>query len=412
MTLSPISKKIRILSLVFFAPLIFGGFNCSTAVRQLGPGTIEPNPASSSSGTNNFTISFGVRTTATEDDLEVQGGTSSAAAIAGGCGLNGVNCVCDFFTDAAGSGKVSSVEGSTSFFETGNFLRCQIPSATPASFTHMRVRDRSNLRISNTVEITNQDDADLTKRLTLLKILGDLPANETRKVYEYRCYINYLRKTGTTSTSFDCSTNPLSVVQVPYHYYLFADNRSNNFSTRVPDVLHSDGSGTLCGTLIKFIDCTTAADGAGNPNALTLKFGLYARAVGQFSIPVSLTNAPGRLAGFTTSYGFAAKFDSTNNLCPPGLEARQFYQITPAAVADSNLSSTLADRRVFTRAATFSMLVDSFAGGTCNGTTCTAPNSDRDNGGAPANIQTVDYVAQTAANETFCVLPDTLLSGI
>ena len=406
-------RRRTILFLTTFSFLALSGFDCGTDVKQLGQSGIIPTPSSSSSGTNNFTISFGVRTTNTEDDLDVQGGTSSAAAISGGCGVNGINCVCDFFTDSAGSGTVSSAEGSTTYFETGNFLRCKVPAgATPASYTHMRVRDRSNLRFSNIVEITNQDDADLTKRLTLLKILGDLPANETRKIYEYRCYINYLRKTGTTTSSFDCSTNPLSLVQVPYHYYLFADNRTNNFATRAPDVLYSDTGGTLCGTIIKLIDCTTAADGAANPNDLTLKFGIYARSAGQFSIPVSLTNAPGRMAGFTTAYGYAAKYDSTNSLCPPGLEARQFYQITPAAVADSNLVSTLTDRRVFTTAATFSMLVDEFIGGSCNGTTCTAPNSDRDAGGAPGNIQTANYVAQTGSADTFCVLPDTLLTGI
>lgn len=382
-----------------------GAFSCSPEVKQLGKTGLNPTPTSTSTGTNNFTLNFATRTLVTDSTVYAQGGTMSAAAIQGGCGATGTSCVCDFFTDANGSGKVSSTAGATTLNTSGNFLTCTIPSS-PSSYTHMRIRDNSGIRVSNTVEIT------LQSALTLTKILGDLPANETRKIYEYRCYINYLHKPGTTTTSFSCTPNgALSVIQVPYHFYLYADNLTNNFSSRIPDVLHTGTTGTLCGALIKFIDCTTAHDGTTNPNDVTLKFGIYARNAGAFTVPVQLANAPGRMQGFTTVYGYAAKYDSTTGTCPPGLERRTVYKQTPNAVSDSSLNSTLVDTRINTAATSFNMLVDQFTGGTCASGTCTSPALNRDSA-TPTNLQTAAYVAQTGTTDDFCVLPTSLLSGI
>ena len=393
-------------------PTLTCGFTCSPEVKVLGRnGGITPTPSSTNSGTNSFTLSFALRSTSTAASLQAQGGTSSSAALAGACGLTGANCLCDFFTDSAGAGQVTNTD-TTVYNAVGNFITCTNPSGAPAGFTHMRIRDRSNLRFSNIVAITTQD----TSPLTLLQILGDLPVNETRKISEYRCYINYLRKSGTTATSFSCAPDgTLTMVQVPYHFYLFADNLSNNFGSRIPDLLHNDGTRTPRGALTKFIDCTTASDGATNPNEVTLKFGLYARNTGQFTVPVQLTNAPGRLQGFSTTYGFAAKFDTATSTCPPGFVKRQIFKRAPTtAVSDSNLSTTLEDSRIVDPAlalSTFQMLVDEFTGGSCTTNICTAPNTNRDTA-TPTNLQSYDYTAQTGSADTFCVLDSSLLTGI
>lgn len=199
---------------------------------------------------------------------------------------------------------------------------------------------------------------------------------------------------------------------MPYHYYLFADNTSSNLSSRVPDVLHNDGSGTLCGALIKFIDCTTADDGASNPNDLALRFGIYNQSSDIFTVPVQMTSAPARVGGITTVYGYAAPYDTTTSSCPPGMEARQNNKATPAAVANSNLNSSLADTYVF-QPGSASMLVDQFTGGSCNGTTCTSPNLNRDSV-TPSNLQTIAYARPTpnVSTDLYCVIPYGLVSGI
>lgn len=405
---------------IFWVPLLAAvvvflpGISCSTDVRSLNRAAfVNPTPSATSPGVDGFQLAFAVRTVSTQAELEFQGTSLSSAVFTGICGSTGLNCLCDFFTDANGSGKISSAEGSTTYSSTGNFLRCSVPSATPATYTHARVRDRSNLRFTNTVEITNQDNPDLTKRLTLQKVLGDLQAVDVRKISEYRCYINYLRKTGTTTTFFSCAAAALSIVQVPYYFYLYADNLSNNFASRRADILHSDGSGLLCQSLVKFIDCSTVDDGPTDPNQITLRFGIYNKSQGLFNVPIQLTNAPARAGGVNTGYGFAARYDTTLNRCPPGLEAWQAFTAQPsAAIADSQLNQTLVDRRMLVMGSSSNFLVDEFTGGTCNGTTCTPPNYDRDSA-TPANLQNVAYVAQTAStNDRVCVLPASLLTGI
>lgn len=409
---------------LLLCPLVFAGFDCGTSIKKLGPSdTITPASLNPTNSTNGFTISFAARTLGTDATLDVQGGTGSAATISSTCGSSGKSCACDFFTDSTGAGQVTSDASATNYSVTGNYLTCAIPSSVTASdYTHMRIRDSSNIRLSNIVAITNQDDAITANRLTLTKILGDLQAINVRKTYEYRCYINYLQKANTTTTTFDCgtagTTQALSVVQVTYHYYLYADNLSNNFGSRVPDVLQTDGTGTLCGALIKFIDCTDAASG-GTLNAPTLKFGIYSQSAGVFTVPVQLTNAPGRMGGVTSTVGYAGPYDTTLNRCPPGLVKKQNYKSTtaggvvsgPPTPANSNVNSSLVDTWINDSGAVLTMSEDTFSGGTCNGTTCTPPNLDRSSV-TPASTPVLVYTAQSAATDTYCVLPTSVLSGI
>ena len=201
------------------------------------------------------------------------------------------------------------------------------------------------------------------------------------------------------------------MIQAPYNFYLFADNLTNNFAAHLPDVFHNDGSGTLCTDVLKFIDCTTAADGADDPNERTVVFGLYAQNTGAFTKAVQLTSAPGRLGGSTTVYGFAGRVDADGD-CPPGLEKKESYEATPSDLANSNLDQNLTDTVVLDPdSTTNTMTVLRITGGSCPGdNTCTAPDVDFDNGSPTSSTQqTVTYTQQ---NDEFCVIPASLVENL
>lgn len=416
----PLQLIIITLSLVFLP-----GIACDPDIKQLGPQGFQADPTFDPTGVENFQLSYSFRNDQSETELASQGIAGSDGAFLGTCGTSGSNCICDFFTDEDGNGLVSSDDLASTYNSDGNIVYCTIPASVtdPSTMTHMRIRDRASTRFTDIIKITSQTQEEALGSagdpLTIQDVLGDLQAVRVRKVFEYRCFLNYLFKAGTTEASFSCAQNAdFRVVQVPYHFYLFADNIQNNFSSRIPDALHSDGSGTLCGAVIKSIDCTTGADGPTNPNALTLAFGLFAQNSGVFTKPVLLTNAPSRLAGTNSVFGFAAEVDDSSR-CPPLFEKRESFVQQPADNGDTatftntNVDGDLVDTRILPQGTVFDMAVVQYSGGSCDATNvCTAPNFDLDNGAVATTVVTPRADTYVSNNDTVCVIQSSALSGL
>lgn len=413
------SQSLLIVSAIIFLP----GIACDPDVKQLGATRFEADPAFDPNGVERFELAYGFRSDSSVFELAAQGIAGSNGAVTGTCGIDGTNCVCDFFTDASGSGVVSSAEGSTSYNLDGNIIYCSIPAtATASSFTHMRVRDRLSVRLTPIIKITSQAQevalGTAGDPLVIQDVLAGLEAVRVRKVFEYRCFLNNLVKTSTTEASFSCSPDDtLSVVQIPYHFYLFADNLSNNFDERAADRLHPNGQGPLCGAIIRAIDCTTSADGATNPNALTLKFGLFSQNTGVFTVPIQLTSAPAALGGINSTYGFAAEVDSGSR-CPPLFVKRQSYTAQPADAGDvvtfanTSVDADLVDTRILAELTTTTMTFDQYTGGSCTAGVCTSPNIDLDNGATAAGTFTAARAYTADTTSTVCVIEDSALTNL
>lgn len=417
-----IAKTLAKLSMLLLAFVLLSGVSCDVEVKDL---SVKPNlatPFRTNGAVDTFEIAFAVRdsdSNSSSRSVAVQGEADSAANIISICGSTGTKCKCDFFTDSEGSGQVSSSASDTTYEEDGNYLRCTIPgSVTASSYTNMRVTSSDGDKSTSTIAITQGES-----NLTLDNILINLSKAKVRKIFGYKCYINYLQKTGATTSSIDCTsgsgaaTGNLLGLQTQYQYYLYSDNFSNNLGTRAPDLLYDDGTGTFCGVIIKYIDCTTDADGASDPNDVTLDFGIYNEPKGPFTKALELTSAPSLLNGVKTVYGYAAELDSTGD-CPPGFEERETFTGTPAAVADSNLNSSLTDTRIQTTSTNDTMTILSLTSTSAGATpicttaslTCTAPQFDPDGANyASATQQTVTFLGQ---NEKYCVLPSALLGDI
>ncbi len=414
------------------------GIACDTNVKELGPsGGSLAGPIFEPSGVENFTLSYSFRNDETDRELASQGIAGSLGSFQGTCGLSGANCVCDFYTDSSEDGengsentKVSSDDGATTYNSAGNIIYCSIPTSesNPENFTHMRIRDRSNTRVTDIVAITNQTQeealGDAGAPLTIQDVLGDLQATRVRKIFEYRCFFNYLEKMGTTEAIFACNDGSLNILQIPYHFYLFSDNIQNNFGARIPDALHSDGSGTLCGAVIKSIDCTTSADGSTDPNQLTLSFGLFAENDGVFTKPVFLTNAPSRMRGTNTVFGFAAEIDP-NGRCPPLFVQRESFSQQPADNGDTttfvntSVDADLVDTRILELDTVFDLVVTRYTGGTCAAleppepnrpNVCTSPNIDLDNG--VSGTQFGSDRTYTTNDDAVCVIKPNALAHL
>ena len=404
--------------------------SCSTEIKVLNPDGNIANPRNPNNGIDNFEVSVGVRETVSTAATQVIGREGSQTSFLGVCGLSARNCVCDFSTDSGGAGELISEEGSTEFDNSGNFIRCAVPSVDPAvieSMIFVRVRNIKNQAATSRVRIKladPDDETDATLKLTIQEVSQGRDTIRVRKIFEYRCFLNYLQKTGVTGSNFDCAGDvSFAILQIPYQFYLFADNISNNFGDRKPDSLHSDGSGTLCNETIKFLDCTTVDDGLTDPNAPTVVFGLFSENSGVFNKAIQLTSAPGRLGGITKTYGFGAKVDDSDR-CPPGFDIFDTYTATVDEVINSTLddgdiangggfvNTIIENSQVFLEnTAPPDLSLDLFsAGGTCTGGTCTAPSLDRETiSPATAGLQTQIHAKE---GDPFCVIKASLVRDL
>lgn len=338
--------------------------------------------------------------------IYLQGAANTKTTMNATCNAAGTNCICEFLTSNSISALVhSSTAAQISYDSTGNYFRCQYTGATPiASITYVRLRNLGSTGISSIYQVKTS--------LTAAEILGDeLSMNKLRSISRYYCQYNFLQKAGTTTTSFDCSTQATAcstaaakdfcLLTTSYPYYLYSDNLSSNLTDKMSDKIYNGATDNkICDLQIKQIDCTGAAGVPSN------QFGLYSEQIGVFQTPVSLAPKPEYP---TTTYGYAAATSTFlgNTVCPPGLTPVIFYRATPNAAAitpSHNIPTTLTASEISSTTTTptaisFVKLYD----GDCNGTVC-----DK----VPDTVAP-DQPASTAYSSTgetaFCVIPSALL---
>lgn len=352
----------------------------------------------------------------------MQGSPNSKTAIISTCNAAGTNCVCEFY-DGETLVETTSDSANIIYDATGNYLRCiMIDTANVPNIDTVIVRNQNSTITSIAYDVETETT------LTAQKIIGDdLDVNRLRTIYRYKCVHTFLEKEGTSTASFDCSSQAsacwnaggssgdLCFLKSNFPYYLFSDTYTNNIELKIADRLYGQGADKVCGKQIKEFDCATA-DGA-----LVAQFGIFSEQVGIFENAIQLAAAPEVAAA---TYGFGAKTSSitvsgtTYTVCPPGLERRIFYRAqTNTAVDPTLIRSNYPNGQVLTEvsdpsstptAIRIQKIIGRFDGttifGDCNGTTCNLPDTDAGNLPAPAV-----YNYSSASQIEFCVIPTNLL---
>jgi hypothetical protein len=358
---------------------------------------------------NSFKFNFAFRDTAAVAPLDkiiyIQGSANSKTAIMSTCNSAGTNCVCVFTDTGGGTEETDVLTNEISFDQTGNYLRCEYDGVL-ANLLTVKVRNQNSTVNSETLSVDTS--------ITVQKLIGsDLDVNLVRSIYRYECLHNYLQKTATTVTNFDCSSSaslcspPLSatpgdfcLLKTNFPYYVFSDNYSTNLDQKPGDLLYNQGNdSSICGIQIKQYDCS---GGSGTP---VRQFGLFAQQTGIFEMPVQLSLGPDISA---TTYGFAAKTSTFmgNTVCPPGMERKIFKQATTSTVGtgDSNFPNGQIIKDIATPTPPYGDLaIDRLQGGDCNNITCTLPTVIH-----PSPPAAFAY-SVPAANEEFCVIKETIL---
>jgi hypothetical protein len=381
------------------------------------PKNLTKNKLSFGDGSTNtpdsFKFNFAYRDPAAASPLNLtvylQGATDTKTSLISACNLAGTNCVCEFLT-AAETEIIENATGGISYDQTGNYFRCDFPGTAAQLATLAKVRIRNqNSTVTSAIY-------DVDTSLTAAKILGDeLSMNNLRTVYKFDCLMQFLQKSGTSTTNFDCSSSgslcgspgspngDFCLLLVNFPYYIYSSNSSTNFDQKPSDLLYGT-AGNLCGLQVKQYNC------AGASGVPTAQFGLYGEQKGVFETNIQMS--PGPNTSLST-YGFAAKTSTYNGntVCPPGMERRAFYQSTVAPSAtwiSNNMSSEYVLKQVSpTGTVPSAVSLSRVKGYDCNGSGC----SIVDTGVglvADGTITTYNYGLDTTSTE-FCVIPAALL---
>lgn len=433
-------KRRQLITAIFFisaAILFLPGISCQTDVKKFGSGgggindPLDPGEEAPLRIATVILDPFNVR------QVAVYGEYGSRDEFLRACGFSGKSCICEFSNNADGENpKFTEDQENIAYDSVINLFYCAIPESEGINtVSHLRIRNRSKTRQSNVAIIKNMnpEEQNEEKQLEAIDLLVGLSLRDLREIYEYTCFFNYLEKEDTTSENFSCSPGELAILQIPYHYYLFSSSGTsepyNNFDERVPDLLYNDGTGSFCQETIREVDCTTIEDGPEDPNAPSLRFGIFARSIGFFTKPILLSSAPANLGGTKRNYGFAMPTDSNGN-CPPGFEPRIEYTAFPEEIANSTIdngdindgvgspiNNIVVDTLVRNpnNLEDLKLLVDRFGGGTCideegingRGELCRAPSLNRDERAIWQNVQSQDYKPDN--NDPFCVIPGHLM---
>jgi hypothetical protein len=380
---------------------------CSdTKPKVLGKNLVDFESGDSSSDAFRFNFSYRNNAASAPHDriIYIQGAKDTRTALISVCNAAGTSCVCDFYD--ANDAKISETSSTEiSYDSTGNYFRCKYNGSIP-SLAKVRIRTQNSSRLGPTLSVEDNTT------MTAAKLIGsELDANFIRTVYRYECQHNYLEKNGTSSTSFDCSsqgnlcgnagTGDFCLLKSNFPFWLFTDNYTTNFPLKGSDLLYGAESGTdrICGIQIKQFDCAGAT---GSP---LKQFGVYGQQIGVFDTPIALNSAPRASA---TNFGFVAKtstFDG-NTVCPPAMELRVFYEATTSLASIGGQSSNYPDNQKISNidipaSTTLSPInVDRVKGGDCSGTACTLPTA------ADGTATSFSY---SALGTQFCVIPASLL---
>lgn len=367
----------------------------------------------SSNTPDSFKFNFAYRDPAAANPLNLtvylQGATDTKTSLISACNLAGTNCVCEFL-DSAEAEIIESATGGISYDQTGNYFRCDFPGSAAQLTNLAKVR----IRNQNSTVVSAIYDVDTT--LTAAKILGDeLSMNNLRTVYKFNCLMNFLQKSGTSSTNFDCASSgslcgspgspngDFCLLLANFPYYIYSSNSSTNFDQKQADLLYGT-AGNLCGLQVKQYDC------AGTNGVPVAQFGLYGEQKGVFETNVQMS--PGPNTSLTT-YGYAAKTSTYNGntVCPPGMERRAFYQTTVAPSASwisTNMSSEYIVKQVSATGTVPSALsLTRVKGYDCNGTVCSIVDTATGLV-ADGTIGSFNYGLDTTSTE-FCVIPASML---
>lgn len=362
---------------------------------------------------DSFKFNFAYRDAAAASPLNLtvymQGATDTKTSLISACNLAGTNCVCEFL-DASETEIIENATGGISYDQTGNYFRCDFPGTATQLATLAKVK----IRNQNSTVTSAVYDVDTT--LTAAKILGDeLSMNHLRTVYKFNCLMNFLQKTGTSLTNFDCSSSgslcgspgspngDFCLLLASFPYYLYSSNAATNFDQKQSDLLYG-AAGTICSLQVKQYDCA-GTDGVPSP-----QFGLYGEQKGVFETSVQMS--PGPNTSLST-YGFAAKTSTYNGntVCPPGMERRAFYQTTVAPSASwiaTNMESSYTVKQISTIGATIAPLnVTRVKGYDCNGSACTIVDTGVGLV-ADGTVGSFNYGLDTTSTE-FCVIPAGML---
>lgn len=351
-----------------------------------------------------------------------QGASNSKAGLISTCNFAGTGCECDFLNSSGASLYVAS-GSNISYDDRGNYYRCVYNGSTSVtSVASVKIRNISGSVTTDAISVDTDGTDSTPVTLTLAKLIGsELDLNRVRTIYRYACEFTFLQKAGTTTQSFDCTTQAEScdpdgtttksfcLLKARFPYHLYSDTYSTNFYQKISDKLYNGGgSDRICGMQIKQIDCVGTTDDAyGTPSP---KFGLFGEQTGIWDTSVSLGAGPDLIP---SSFGYAARTSSSTNECPPGLEKRIFYRangtdgivtsdIAPTHNFTSGLSATEVGLTTTTPAVFNISKYSGGTGGSCNGTTCLIPNSFV---AAPVKSFTYTSTGQTE----FCVIPSGLL---
>lgn len=333
--------------------------------------------------------------------VDLQGDLGSESVMQRICGAAGNLCTCEVQDS---NGKIlGRTNPSQIFYEpTGNYFSCAFDINVPFhEIAKARIfRDKITSPVMNVNEAGS---------LTLPQIIGPyLDMNRTRSIFRYSCQEAFLQKEGTTTDSFDCSSQPVlcdtgdfCLLKADFPNHLFLDGYSSNFTLKQSDRIYNEGgSGRICGLQIKSHSCS------GPESYPALKFGLFGEQKGIWKLPVALS--PNQYYA-SYIYGYAAEVSPSTGRCPPGLEKKAFYQaaidtkrITPSHnFATGRVVTEVADAAPGAPPSAFE--IDKFGQGDCNGTTCTMPISY-------AGDATADQEFARTGSE-FCVIPNALLDS-
>ena len=427
-------NKKKITTVLFFiavAILFLPGLSCQTGVKKFGSGGGKIQDPNDPSERNPLRIATGLISPDNVRRIAAYGEYGSKSEFLRACGFAGRSCICEFFNNKDGNDPIVHEEEQIAYDSVINLFYCDLPiTAGINTVSHIRIRNRANTSRTNVaiIKTTDPEEEDEDKILKAKDLLAGLPLRGLRRIYEYACFFNYLEKEGTTANNFSCSDGSLAVLQIPYHYYLFSSNGNeapfNNFNERVPDLLYNDGTGSLCQETLREIDCTTLNDGSDNPNAVTLRFGIFTQSIGFFTEPVVLSSAPATVGGTKTNYGFAVPTNS-GGTCPPGFALRRAYAAAPEEIENSTIDNGNTDDGIGSplnsivvdviirnpnNQSTLELLVDRFGGGFCRttieniGEECKAPNINRDEEWVIGeNVQKQNYKPESS--NPFCVIP-------
>jgi hypothetical protein len=195
-------NRLFAIAMICFTTVLTGSCgNLDTRPKTLG-GSVNVSP-DDSSNSENFRFIYAYRdsdaaTSPNTRAIHLKGAENSLSAIISTCNSAGTGCYCDFYDGTGTLLETASGTGAIAYSSANNTVRCLVSGATnPANISTVVVRNSDSSIASAEVSLVTS--------LSLAQILNGLSVDKLRIIHRYKCKRNFLQKTGTTYTSFDCT---------------------------------------------------------------------------------------------------------------------------------------------------------------------------------------------------------------